>query len=348
MDSTENQSKEGLMPPMCSAGAPRLTFGIYPGGTLASTTQMSHGKPNDPARIKQAVDRLRGGRPFIMRCYLHYTDTSIDWSGHGSHPPDFLQYAGDGRTIDLVLSYTSKSGNVAGWLEFVKEAVRRYGPKVAMLQVTEEPNLTISPVIDGSFPNVKDALVQGVIAAKEDACRAGLDNLQIGFSAVPFFEADDWNHDFFKTIGAMGGEQFVQSLDYVGLDIFPDVFYPLPPSGLPGDIRHFTEAAMRSFRETSLPLMGIPATLPLHIAENGWPTGYDRSYERQAEVVETLIRTVNEYRGNYNVTHYEMFDLRDADSADPGIFSQFGLLRDDYTPKPAFEVYRKLVDELSV
>jgi len=336
------------MPPMRSAGAPRLTFGIYPGGTLASTTRMSRGKPNDPARIKQAVDMLRGGRPFIMRCYLHYTDTPIDWSGPVGHPQDFLRYAGDGRAIDLVLSYTSKSGNVAGWVEFVRGAVRRYGPKVAMLQVTEEPNLTISPVIDGSFPNVKDALIQGVIAAKDEACRAGLDDLQVGFSAVPFFEADDWNHDFFKVIGSMGGEQFVQSLDYVGLDIFPDVFYPLPPSGSRGDIRHFTEAAMRSFRETSLPLMGISSTVPIHIAENGWPTGPDRSYERQAEAVEALVRTIYDYRGNYNVTHYELFDLRDADSADTGIFSQFGLLRDDYTPKPAFEVYRKLLDELSV
>ncbi|WP_269850390.1 hypothetical protein [Methanosarcina horonobensis] len=40
-----------------------------------------------------------------------------------------------------------------------------------MLQVTEEPNLTHVPIIDGSFPNVREALVQGVIAAKEEAQR---------------------------------------------------------------------------------------------------------------------------------------------------------------------------------
>jgi hypothetical protein len=144
----------------------------------------------------------------------------------------------------------------------------------------------------------------------------------------------------------MGGEQFARSLDYVGLDIFPDVFFPLTSSGLPGDIRHFVELAMRSFRETSLPAAGIPAVVPIHLAENNWPTGRERPYERQAAAIETNIRTVYEYRGNYNVTHYELFDLRDADSGDPGVFSQFDILKDDYTPKPAFDTYRLLIDEL--
>ncbi|MGA4837410.1 hypothetical protein [Streptomyces sp. G45] len=28
------------------------------------------------------------------------------------------------------------------------------------------------------------------------------------------------------------------------------------------------------------------------------------------------------------------------------LFDQFGILRDDYTPKPAFTVYRRLIGEL--
>jgi hypothetical protein len=31
---------------------------------------------------------------------------------------------------------------------------------------------------------------------------------------------------------------------------------------------------------------------------------------------------------------------------DPNLFYQFGLMRDDYTPKPAFAVYRRLIAEL--
>jgi hypothetical protein len=56
------------------------------------------------------------------------------------------------------------------------------------------------------------------------------------------------------------------------------------------------------------------------------------------------IRTIYDLRTEHHITHYEFFDLRDANSADPGY--QFGLLRDDYTPKPAFERYRQLIAEL--
>lgn len=333
------------MPPARSAGAPKLVFGIYLGGILGTDVGMASGKPDDPACIREMVGRLEGdAKSFAVRCYLHYTDSSPDPKADSSQPKDFLQYGGDGRELDLVLSYTSESGNVAGWVEFVRTVVRRYGSEIASLQVTEEPNLTHVPIIDGSFPNVREALVRGVVAAKEEARRCGFDTLQIGFSAVPFFETDA--HDFWTDIGALGGDTFVKSLDYVGLDIYPDVFFPLAPSGLPGDIRHFVEFALRSFCETSLPSAGIPATVPIHVAENGWPTGPDRSYEQQAEVLETIIRTVYEYRGNYNVTRYELFDLRDADSSNPDLFRQFGILRDDYSPKPAFEVYRMLIDEL--
>lgn len=330
---------------MCSAGAPRLTFGVYPGGMLASS-RMSSGRPNDPAQIKKVVGMLNvSKKPFLIRSYLHYNDSRSSWTGRDTFPEDFLQYSGDGKQIDLVLSYNSLSGNVEGWVDFVKKAVRSYGSKVAMLQVTEEPNLNISPVIDGSFPKVREALVQGIIAANEESIRNGFGNLQIGFSAVPNFESD-FGDEFFKAIGILGGDHFAKSLNYVGLDIFPDVFYPLQPIGLPGDIRHFVEGALRSFR-ASLQVVGLPDTVPIHVAENGWPTGAERSYEQQAEAIESIIRTVNEYRGNYNVTHYELFDLRDADSSNTSIFSQFGILRDDYTPKPAFDVFRKLIEELS-
>ncbi|MCF6422913.1 hypothetical protein [Amycolatopsis tucumanensis] len=44
---------------------------------------------------------------------------------------------------------------------------------------------------------------------------------------------------------------------------------------------------------------------------------------------------------------YTHFALRDADSANPGLFHQFGLLRDDYTAKPAFDTYRKLIAEFT-
>ena len=58
------------------------------------------------------------------------------------------------------------------------------------------------------------------------------------------------------------------------------------------------------------------------------------------------ISAINSARAQYNISGYRWFDLRDADSANPSFESQYGLLRDDYTPKPAFAVFADLVSSL--
>jgi hypothetical protein len=47
MNTSKDQSKEGMIPPMRSAGAPRLTFGIYQNGTLGTDVGIISGKPNE-------------------------------------------------------------------------------------------------------------------------------------------------------------------------------------------------------------------------------------------------------------------------------------------------------------
>jgi beta-glucosidase/6-phospho-beta-glucosidase/beta-galactosidase len=48
-----------------------------------------------------------------------------------------------------------------------------------------------------------------------------------------------------------------------------------------------------------------------------------------------------------NITGYTHHTLRDACSAGSGIFCQFGLMTDNYTPKPAFHLYQDLISRLS-
>ena len=48
-----------------------------------------------------------------------------------------------------------------------------------------------------------------------------------------------------------------------------------------------------------------------------------------------------------SITGYIHHTLRDVRSAGSGLFSQFGLMTDDYTPKPAFHDYQDLVGKLS-
>jgi hypothetical protein len=82
------------------------------------------------------------------------------------------------------------------------------------------------------------------------------------------------------------------------------------------------------------------------VTEHGWATGPDRSFQRQADVLETVVRTVDGLSGPLHITAYEHFSLRDADSDNQDVMFQFGLVRSDYTPKPAFARFRSLIDEL--
>ena len=98
----------------------------------------------------------------------------------------------------------------------------------------------------------------------------------------------------------------------------------------------------------SSPLVGPDSTFFTALTRaGGWPTGPGRTPQRQAEVLRTVIDVVYRNAGELGITGYIHHTLRDARSAGSGLFCQFGLMTDDYTPKPAFHVYRDLIDALS-
>lgn len=219
--------------------------------------------------------------------------------------------------------------------------VTRHGGEFSAVQVTGEPNLTwAGPAADGAFPGAREALVRGVLAgaaAKRDVGATAA----IGFAVVP--DIDPAASDFWADVRDSGGAQFAAAVDYAGIDIYPDVFGPrISPDDLPTTV----ERLLRTFREGALATVGIPASVPIRVCENGWPTGPDRPEEQQAVVLESVIRTVHALRVELNVTHWELFTLRDADSSKDDLFHRFGVLRDDYSPKPAFHTLRRLIAEL--
>jgi hypothetical protein len=319
---------------------PPLTFGIYPGMTGLELPQANvHRGPvlDDPERTEQALEQLQpAGRPFLVRSYLVYTG-----SGRATHltPADPIRYARDGRRLDFVACYRSENGELADWVRFVRGEVRRYGPHLDAFQVTEEPNNPHGKAGgDGSSPNVRQALVEGVVAAKDEARRNGLE-FKVGFAATPSFNPAD---DFWADLASRSTPAFSEALDYVGLDFYPDVFRPVPEGQLPAAV----EGVLNHFRRVNLVAAAIGAAVPVRVTENGWPTGLGRSADRQAEVLETVVRVVDRLRTKLNITHYEFFLLRDGDSGRPEMGAQFGLLRHDYAQKPAFDVYRRLIAEL--
>ena len=96
-----------------------------------------------------------------------------------------------------------------------------------------------------------------------------------------------------------------------------------------------------------MPLARIPGSVSLHVSENGYPTGPGRTEAMQVASMKAAIATINAARRTYNITSYTWFDLRDANTSSGSFQSQYGVLRDDYSPKPAFAVYRRLVAKLS-
>jgi hypothetical protein len=315
-----------------------LTFGLFPLGLAGGPGGVASGPPDDFDQIGRAVEYLEGdGPPLLARMY-------VNWCGASSTAgalAQVQQLTAAPVPWDLVLCYRDPGGDVASWAGFAAEVVRGFGQQLAAIQVTGEANLTVIPdAADGAFPRADEALVRGMLAAAAAKRESGA-TAAIGFAVSP--EVNPAGNVFWPAVARLGGAEFAAAVDYAGLDMYPDVFGPrFTVDQLGGAV----DWLLRSFREEVLPIAGLGPGIPIRICENGWPTGPGRSPEQQADVLETIVRAVHARREELNVTHWELFTLRDADSSNDGLFHQFGVLRDDYSPKPAFERLRGLFREL--
>ena len=130
------------------------------------------------------------------------------------------------------------------------------------------------------------------------------------------------------------------------MDDYPGTVYPptlVPPADTAGDEM---ASALATMRTCFLPLAKIIPATPLWVTENGFPSN-NTGNTSQPAALRGMVDAVHRYSGTYNVTDYRWFDLRDADSASSNFEDQYGLMNDDYSPKPAFAVYQQLVASLS-
>jgi hypothetical protein len=321
-----------------------LVFGIFPGGRAGAVIgPQKEAKPEEPRKILAALDDLRGGRPFVVHLYLEFTNGS-DMPGRIAAADALIdRYRAAGMAVEYVLAYRPKDRrgdpDVVDYVAFVRRMVGRLGPRLRALQITNEVTNSASPdASDGAYPGARDALVQGVIAAKQEARGQGLEGVEIGFNW--FYRLDPGTEQsFWEHLRDRGGQPFVESLDWVGVDVYPGTYFPPPPVSRGSSVLN----ALSFLRECLMPIPGIPEQVPIHITENGWPTGAGRSYAEQEAALREMIEAAYQHRGTYNLTDYRWFALRDGDSSDPDFQQGYGLMRDDYRPKPAFAAYRQLV-----
>jgi hypothetical protein len=336
-----------------SSTAPRLVFGVYPGGAAGTVGPSGPAAPENPTLRMAALEQLRpAGRPFVLRLYASYTGAN-GWSAADQVGDEIAQYSRAGFQTEVVLCYRPAGGgspaDVGGFVAFVREAVRELGgmPGFVSLQVTNEANQGGSPnTSDGYYAGAADALIDGVIAAKGETRKDGFGQVKVGFDWA--YATDAGQRAFWSYLGRRGGRRFVGDLDWVGLDAYPGTWGPaLGARGLAAETTGFLDRALRALRVTYLPLAGVPRQVPLNVSETGYPTGPGRSEAMQVAALKAVVNAVYHARGTYNVTGLRWFDLRDADSSSSSFESQYGLMRDDYSPKPAFSAYRALVASLS-
>ncbi len=333
----------------------RLVFGIYPGGAAGTVGPSGPLAPEDPVRRLAALEQLKpADAPFVLHLYAAYTGSS-GYSAAAQVGAAISSYTAHGFEVELVLCYRpadlNPSRSVPAFVEFTRRAVDDLGSNTGLvsLQVTNEANLGGAPnASDGYYPGVKDALIRGVIAAKHEVMLDRFGQLKIGFNWA--YAADASEQSFWSYLRQHGGSALVRALDWVGLDAYPGTWGPALASGLSlgNAVARATVGALSALRDVYMRRAGIPARVPIHVSESGYPTGPGRSYAAQADVLCGAVRAVVDDSATYNVTDYRWFDLRDADSSSASFEDQYGLMTDSYTPKPAFAVYRRSVSSPSV
>lgn len=116
---------------------------------------------------------------------------------------------------------------------------------------------------------------------------------------------------------------------------------PIPRENLPAAVTY----VLRRFRTVTAEA-GIPEATPIHITETGWPTDDDqRTESAQAEVLAAVADAV--IASDAGVEACEWFGLRDGLTT-AAWSARFGILRDDYTPKPAFTALQHLIATASM
>lgn len=332
---------------------PPLRFGVDPGLAGSVGGAQLPAVPDDPARDRASVTALRPrGKVMVVRL------NRLFWSEGAAGIARFqrlaARYARAGLDVEIQVRYhpgPGQAGDIAAWDRYVRRVVTAFAGnrRVVAMTITNEVNVSFSPnTSDGYYPRAQDALINGIEAAHDQARREHLSWLRFGFTyAYRFVPTQD--AAFFSSLAARGGASFARALGFVGLDFYPGSIFP--PAMLPGSsYRAELAQAAGVLRRCLAPLGAISSRVPLWITENGVPTGI-LSEAQQASALRELVRAASDYSGTFGISDYRWFNLRDSVSGGPTgligpIFATDGLLRSDYTTKPAFRAYRTLINRL--
>lgn len=335
-------------PPPAEAG--RIEFGITPGIAGSAGAGQGEALPVDRRAERAALQRLEPrGHNLVLRLNRLFWDGGSKLIRQFGNRVD--RYARAGLESEIQVRYhppEGKEGNLKAWARFVRKAVRRLGrrPSVSAFSITNEINFPVSPnTSDGSYERALEAMVRGVVVANRELRLMRRPEVELGFS-VAWRWAPDADAKLWEDLGLLATPRFRRALDYVGLQVYPGVVWP--PAEIPGrTVGDEIAEALTLIRDCYMPKADLGDAVDLWVSENGYPTKPAvNTEEGQAERLVSSVESAAAHAGSLGVTDYRWFNLRDNDSDGADLFSQVGLLRDDYSPKPAFGEYRRAIRRL--
>ena len=334
------------IPPVTRPAEP-LRFGITPLAAGSAGTAQSEPKPANRRKARSALSRLRpNGKQLVLRLNRMFWEDGKPGIRRFARIVD--RYARAGFDSELQVRYhppEGQEGNMRAWRRYVRNAVRILGRResVVALSITNEANFPISPnTSDGSYEGVRKAIVRGTTAADRELRRIGRGDIELGFSFAWRWIPDS-DREFWEEIGELSTPRFRRALDYVGLQIYPGLVFP--PAPRPGvTAGEEVVEALTLLRRCYMPKAGIGRGVDLWVSENGYATNGGRTEAAQRESLGSTLREVHRFSGTLGISDFRYFNLRDNRTGGSDFFDAVGVLRDDYTRKPAFGTLREAID----
>ena len=324
----------------------RLHFGVYPWAGAGAVNPTDPQVADNPAQTMAAAKVLKGTRTLTMHLYGQYT--GIDNGAADALISDAKWWSDNGMRVEMVLRYRpANPGLAAGYVPWARTVATRLAalPGLVAIQIGNEPNNTTSAAAgDGAYPGVINAIAHGVPAVHDALVAAGRADVSVGFNWAagnsPCTTEPMWSQ-----LRAAGGSAFTSSVGWVGVDVYPGTWSAPSPSTFPTPslVNATITDSLRCLRTQHMATAGLPASVTITVAETGYPTDAQRSEATQVDVLRQTIASVESVRIKYGVTDLRWFALRDANTASGQLENGYGLLRDDYTLKPAFTAYQQLI-----
>ncbi len=346
--------------PNCSNSEATMRFGVIPGAFSMERYFGIKITSNSNNKLELAVLRqLAGGRPFYIHMYAAWK------SGINSQLIDQInEYKNAGLLINLALRYippAGHNGDVVGYANWIKSSVTKL-KQVSIFQITNEANVGTTTDSDGYYKNAPLALVKGI----EAAATVKTKNQIIGFnwSNSPY---DSQSAQFWSQLKTFGNKQLIKDTGFVGIDLYPQTYFPqLTNTGLKS-LESEVTSSLKALRYKFMPLAGFTNKIPIFIQETSWPdyippntnllaanklysfannivqkilnvNAFNRSQTAQAKALSLIVKGAEQ--SHVNVELIQWFDLQDANNL---LGDGWGLVNDNFNPKPSFYVFKSLV-----